>query len=208
VTNRIDFSALPFGWLLVFIIITVAFGTLGYLIAAGRVKQPFLSFMMRFALVFFLLFFLELVIVNTMPSSQAALRNLAATLVGGFLTLAGAHHSVTGSTVTLQNPYLAFEITEACLGGMLLWTYGALVLTESSATRKQRVHGLLIGVIIILLFNLLRIFLSVYLEWKTAVRVHDYFFLFNMVFVLLVWLGWVRTLKLKHQMLAKSSSTS
>lgn len=186
---------MPSGWLLVLIIIAAAFGTLGYLIARGRVKQPFLAFMMRFALVFFLLFFVELVIINIVPSSQAMMRNFAATLVGGFLTLAGAHHLVTGSTVTLQNPYLAFDITEACLGGMLLWTYGGLVLAESSATRRQRTLGLLLGVIIIMLFNLLRIVLSVYLEWRTAVRVHDYFFLFNMVFVLLVWLGWLRTLK-------------
>jgi exosortase/archaeosortase family protein len=201
--SQFDISGLPLGWLLVLIIIAAVFGTIGYFVATRRVKQPFLVFMMRFSAIFFLLFLAELAIISTLPSAEAAMRNFTANLVGGLLTIAGAHHLVTGSTITLQNPYLVFNVTEACLGGMLLWTYGGLVLAEASATRKQRILGLLTGVIIILLFNFVRIVLSVYLEWKTAVHVHDYFFLFNMVFVLLVWLGWLRTLEHRKPRLLK-----
>ena len=34
---------------------------------------------------------------------------------------------VYGSMSTLQNPYLAFKVTVACLGGVLYWVYIALV---------------------------------------------------------------------------------
>jgi exosortase/archaeosortase family protein len=188
----------------VLIIIAVGFGILGYFIATSRVKQPFWLFMMRFGIVFFLLFFLDVVIRTILPSSQVALRNIAASLVSGFLTLTGAHHSITGSTITLQNPYLVFDITEACLGGLLLNTYGGLVLAESTATKKQRLTGILVGLAILLAFNFFRITLSIYLEGLTGFNVHHLFYYINMGFVLLVWLGWLRTIRRRPARVAEA----
>jgi len=52
-----------------------------------------------------------------------------------------------------------------------------------------------VGLATLIAFNIFRITLSVYLQERTGVRVHDYFYWFNMLVVLLVWAGWVRTLK-------------
>jgi len=97
----------------------------------------------------------------------------------------------------MHNPYLAFDVTAACLGGELFWTYAALVMAETSANNKQRLKGILIGLGILIVFNFFRITLSIYVEWATGFRVHTLFYFFNMVFVLLVWMRWLRTLKPK-----------
>ena len=122
------------------------------------------------------------------------MRNVTATLISRVLSLAGVSHTVPASTTMIQDPSLAFNIDVACLGGVLLWVYTALVVAESKATIKQRLAGLLAGLAILLGFNFFPITLSIYLEWATGVYVHNYFYLFNMVFVLLLWWGWLRTL--------------
>lgn len=193
--NEFNIQSLPFYWLIPTVIIAVAFGIVGYLIAKRRIKQPMAMFLVRFGIVFFLLFFLEVVILNVTPSFHSTMQNLTARLVGGILTLAGASHSISGSIITLQNPYLAFDITAACLGGELFWTYTALVLAETTANNKQRMRGILIGLSILIIFNFFRIVMSIYVEWLTDFRVHTLFYFFNMAFVLLVWVGWLRTMK-------------
>ena len=193
--DEFNIQSLPFYWLIPTVIIAVAFGIVGYLIAKRRIKQPMAMFLVRFGIVFFLLFFLEVVILNVAPSFHSTMQNLVARLMGGILTLAGASHSISGSIVTLQNPYLTFDITTACLGGELFWTFTALVLAETSASNKQRLRGILIGLSILIIFNFFRIVMSIYVEWLTDFRVHTLFYFFNMAFVLLVWVGWLRIIR-------------
>jgi exosortase/archaeosortase family protein len=186
--------------LILVVAIYTAAAAIGYIIAnriaTRRIKQPFLAFLARFAIVFFVLFFLEFIVFYGLaPSVYAKLQGLTATSVGGVLSLAGAGHSISGSTIMLQNPSLSFDITVGCLGGELFWTYVALVLAETNATKRQRILGIIVGLAILLAFNFFRITLSVYLEWRTGFHVHDMFYLFNTVFVLLVWVVWLRTLK-------------
>jgi exosortase/archaeosortase family protein len=109
--------------------------------------------------------------------------------------LAGADAWASGTHIWFGDSSLTFDITTACLGGLLFWVYAALVMAESGITRKQRVIGLVVGLVALLAFNLFRIAISVYLEWRTGANVHNYFYFFNMVFVLLIWAGWVRTLR-------------
>ena len=73
-----------------------------------------------------------------------------------------------------------------------MWVYVALVLAEFRATPRQRLVGILIGLAILAVFNFLRITLSIYVEWWSGVNIHDYFYVFNMVFVLLVWWVWLK----------------
>ena len=190
-----DIRSSPYFGLIAVAIIAAACGIIGYLIATRRIKQPFLVFLSRFGIVFFLLFILETIVLVTLPSVHATMQNLTARLAGSILTLAGASHSISGSTNLLQNPYLSFDITASCLGGELFWTYAALVLAETTATNKQRLKGILIGLVILIAFNFFRITLSIYLEWLTDSNVHDYFYLFNMIFVLIIWAGWLWTLR-------------
>jgi len=179
-------------------------GAIGYFVSARRIKWPPLVFIARYGFCFFLLFFLECLFIALWPSFHAIMRNITATLVGDILNLTGASHSVSGSIITMQNPYLAFDVTVSCLGGLLLWAYTALVLAEPKASVKQRIWGIIVGFTILLAFNLFRIVLSIYLEWLTSVRIHDYFYMFNMVFVLLVWAGWVRAIRPKKEALPKA----
>ena len=190
-------------------IYTVA-AAIGYIIAnrvaTRMIKQPFLAFIARFAIVFFLLFFLEFIIFYGLaPSVYAKLQGLAATSVGGILSLAGVSHSVSGSIITMQNPYLSFDITVGCLGGELFWTYVALVLAETTASNRQRLVGILVGLAMLIAFNFFRITLSVYLEWRISFHVHDYFYLLNTIFVLLVWVTWLKTLKLGAEKAVRST---
>jgi exosortase/archaeosortase family protein len=193
------------------VIIYTATAAVGYIIASRtvnrRIKQPFLAFLARFAIIFFLLFFLEFVVFYGLaPSFYAKLQGLTATSVGGILSLAGASHAVSGSTIILQNPSLSFDITVGCLGGELFWTYLALVLAETTATNRQRILGIILGLAILLAFNFFRITLSVYLEWRTGFHIHDMFYLFNTIFVLLVWVAWLRTLKPRGNAYSKATA--
>jgi hypothetical protein len=153
------------------------FGAVGYFVAARRIKQPFLRFLIRYALIFLLLLDLEIGVAYFLPSVHNTLRDATASFVGWILGLVGVGHSVAGPEITVNDPDLTFDVTMACLGGVLFWVYSGLVLA------------------ILVAFNLFRITISIYLEWRTGVNVHNYFYLFNMLFVLLVWAVWVRTLK-------------
>lgn len=184
---------------LVITALLAGFGTAGYFIATRRAKQPFVGFIMRYAVAFLSLILLEAGFLWLLPSVHTELRHLTAVVVGWVVGLAGAGNSVSGSTLTLQDPAIAFEIDVACLGGILFWSYIALVVAEPSATRKQRLLGLGVGLLVLVAFNLFRITVSIYVEWATGVNIHDYFYLFNMLFVLCVWAVWLRTIRPKRQ---------
>ena len=203
--DTFDISSLPYSWLVVIVFMAVAFGAAGYVIASRRVKQSFVVFLVRFAIVFLLLILIEAAILSLWPSVHNTMCNLTTRLVGGILGTVGVSESVSGSIITLQDPFLVFRVDAACLGGLLLWAYMALVLAESRVSPKQRLAGILIGLAILLGFNFFRITSSIYLEWQTGVNVHDYFYIFNMIFVLLVWAGWLRTLKPKSTKPAKTT---
>lgn len=204
--DSFDFRSTPYFGLVSVAVIAAAFAVIGYLIATRRVKSDLVVFLARFGIVFFLLFVLESAVISSFPPFHATMQNLTATLVGGVSSFGGPSHAISGSTIILQNPYLSFDITASCLGGLLLWTYIALVLAEPTASNRQRIDGILKGLAILLVFNFFRITLSIYLEWRTGFRVHDLFYFFNMLFVLLIWAGWLRTLK--SQRMAYSKTTS
>lgn len=179
-------------------IIGAAFGVICCIIATRWSRRAIVLFLARYGIVFFSLFFLENVLFTYLPSFHIALRDFTAAMVGKILTAANISHSVSGSTVTLQNPfYAAFKIDTACLGSILFWVYASLVLADLNATAKQRVRGILIGFAIILAFNFFRIVMSIYLAGRIGVNVHNYFYYFNFVFVLLLWAGWLWTIKPK-----------
>ena len=196
--DSFSIESAPFGWVVALAVTVVAIGAigaLGYLLAARRVKQQLLVFMARFGVVFAVLFFAEYAFLCLVPSFHATMRHVTAEVVGRALAFAGVDFSVSGSIVTLQHPFLVFNVDVACLGGILLWAYTALVLAESKATARQRLAGIVMGLGVLLAFNLARITLSIYLESVTGVHVHDLFYLLNIVIVLLVWMGWLRTLR-------------
>jgi hypothetical protein len=56
-----------------------------------------------------------------------------------------------------------------------------------------------------LAFNIFRMALSLYLQELTGVYVHDYFHFFNIVFVLLVWAVWTRTLRVKAAVVSSAT---
>lgn len=203
--DSFDSSNLSISWLFALPVMAVACGAIGYVMVIRGVKQPLAVFLARYGISFLLLFLLESALLFLVPSFYTAMRSLTATLVGGILTLAGVGHSVSGSTIMLQNPYIAFDVTVACLGSVLFWIYIALVMAELKASARQRLTGILIGLAILWGFNFFRITLSVYLESLTSHPVHDYFYLFNIVFVLLVWAGWLRTLRPGAAKLARST---
>jgi exosortase/archaeosortase family protein len=193
--DTLDFSGLASAWIIAIIIVAALFGGGGYFIASRRVKQSAATFFARFTVVFLVLLVIESVVLTWGPSLHETMGEITATLVGGLMETAGAGASVIGTTIAVQGPFIVFDVTPACLGGLLLWAYVALVLAESRATGRQRAAGIVFGIAILLGFNFFRITSSVYLQWLTEVRIHDYFYMVNMLVVLLVWAGWLRTLK-------------
>lgn len=198
--GQVVLSEWAVGLAVVLVVITgiiAGFGSIGYVIAGRRVDRPFLRYIIRYAIVFLLLLALEVIILWLAPSMHKTMQHLTSVVVGWLLDLAGVQNLVSGSRITVQEPLLIFEIDAACLGGLLFWAYVALVLAEPKATPRQRVAGLITGMVCLIVFNLFRIFISIYIEWRTGVNVHNYFYLFNMVFVLLVWAGWVWSIRPK-----------
>lgn len=183
--------------LVVVIGIIAAFGGVGYFIGGRFARRPFLGYIIRYAVVFLGLLGFESLILWLAPSVHSTLQHLTAVVVGWALDLANVRNSVSGSAIGVQAPSILFKIDVACLGGLLFWAYIALVVAETRATRRQRLIGLGTGLAGLLVFNLFRIFISIYIESKTGVNVHNYFYLVNMVVVLLLWAGWVWTLKPK-----------
>jgi exosortase/archaeosortase family protein len=175
------------------------FATAGYFIATRRARRPFVGFIIRYAVVFLSLLLLEAGFLWLAPSVHAGMQHLTAVVVGWAVGLGGADSSVSGSTLTLPDRAMTFEISAACLGGILFWSYVALVLAEPVATRKQRLLGLGAGLLVLVAFNLFRIAASIYVEWSTGVNIHDYFYFFNMVFVLCVWAIWLRIIRPKRR---------
>jgi exosortase/archaeosortase family protein len=188
-----DIMAWPYLGLVASLVMAAILGIVAYLITSHRGNHSALSFLTRYGAWFFAFFFLEWFVVAFLPDLSSVLRAAIAKLVGDIFTIAHVPHALSGSTIFLQNPYFAFDVTQSCLGGILLWAYAGLVLAEPSASTRQKVVGILVGFAILLAFNFLRIVLSIYLEWLDGVRVHDYFYLFNMFFVILVWAGWLWT---------------
>jgi len=179
------------------IVLVLVMSTIAYIIGARRFKQPFLNFLGRYIAIFGALLLIELAFLELMPSLHTALCNFTAAVVGGIIGLAGTEFTVSGSMITLQNPYTSFEVNAACLGGVLFWVYTALVFAKTGVTMRQRLVVLIAGLSVLVVFNIFRITLSIYLEKQTGVYVHDYFYLFNMAFVLAVWAAWARTLRVR-----------
>ena len=171
------------------------FATAGYFIATRRARRPFVGFIIRYAAVFLSLLLLEAVFLWLAPSVHAGMQHLTAVVVGWAEGLAGADNSVSGSTSPV-----------ACLGGILFWSYVALVLAEPAVTRRQRLLGLGAGLLVLVAFNLFRIATSIYVEWSTGVNIHDYFYFFNMVFVLCVWAIWLRIIRPKRRAAAPKAA--
>ena len=175
--------------------IIAGFATIGYIIAGRSIKRPFLRYIIRYAIIFLVFLGLEAIILWLAPSVHRTLQHLTAVVVGQTLEMVSVNNLVSGSTIIVREPLLVFRIDVACLGGLLFWAYIALIMAEPRATVRQRLVGLGMGLVGLLVFNLFRIFISIYIESRTGVNVHNYFYLLNMVFVLLLWAGWVRTLK-------------
>jgi exosortase/archaeosortase family protein len=189
----------------------VAFGASGYVIRKlldGREWGPrnFVKFLARYSLIFGLFLGLEVFLLWSVPTLHNAMRDTVASAVGGLLRLVGAEATVAGPRISVGASSPLFDVSAACLGGVLFWVYLALVSAETRATRGQRLKGIFIGLAILVAFNILRITVSVYLEGVAGLRVHDYFYLLNMLVVLLVWAGWVRTLRATSETLGSTAS--
>lgn len=182
----------------------VVFAAVCHFVAARRARQSLELFLTRFAVAFAFLYILELAVLFVWPSVPRALAGGMASLVGGILGFAGVSHSVSGWTIALQSSSLSFDIGWGCLGGELFWSYIALVFAETTATRKQRLTGILVGLAILLAFNFFRITLSIYVEGLTGFNVHYIFYYINIFFVLLVWLGWLRTIRRRPARVAEA----
>lgn len=178
----------------------VGLGISGYVIRRhlgrqGRKADRLIGFLSRYVFFFGLLLGLEAFVLWLFPPVHLLFRDAVASIVGGLLGLAGADASVTGPLVSVGTPSAAFDITVACLGGVLFWVYLALVFAEPRVSGRQRLKGVLMGLGILFAFNIFRICISIYLEGSTGLPVHDWFYVVNMLVVLLVWAVWARTLR-------------
>ena len=181
---------------------TILFMVSAYLILrmlnVGK-RRGFTGFLVRCLIIFAVLQFSEASLYHFIPSVEMSLRDSAASFVGVLIHLGNMAASVAGPAISLNGRGLTFVVSPDCLGGLLVWAYLAMVLAQPGATKRQRLWGVIVGSAIIVVFNILRITLSVYVEGRTGFNVHTYFYLFNMVFVLLVWAGWMRTLRYSFQ---------
>lgn len=155
----------------------------------------FIWFFARCVVVFALMIGCETAIVRLFPSYPGLLRDSAAAAAGWVLHLLDMPNSVTGSVIYTDTLCIAFDITYPCLGVVLFLTYIALVFAQPNVTRKQHLAGLAGGLAALAVFNVFRIALTVYVEGSTGGYVHNIFYFFNMSVVVLVWAGWMWTLK-------------
>jgi exosortase/archaeosortase family protein len=181
-----------------FMLLIVGFAIPAYFVAARRVKQPFLGFLARYGAIFLALQLIEMVLMAYFPGAYAEIRHVTARMVGGVLGLGGLDYQVSGSIVELQNPSFAANITSGCVGGVAFWVFVGLVVATPGASLKQRLASISVGLVLLLLYNLTRMTASIYFEWANGVAVHDYFYVFNLIFILIIWAVWLRTLKPKR----------
>jgi exosortase/archaeosortase family protein len=181
----------------------IAVAPIAYLLCEKAFKRSLLQFIARYGIVFVALVFLE----YTVRFYFAALANvfcgMTAHLVGGILSLSGAECSVLGSTIELRDPIRHIDVIPACLGGAIFWLYIALVLAVPGVSWRNRLTGVCAGIVLIFGFNISRLLLSVYTQWRTGIYIHDYFYYFSPVFVLLLWGLWVCFLNNKRLVLVR-----
>ena len=167
------------------------FAAIAYMVSSRRVTHSFIRFLLRFAVVFIAFLILNAAMSHLFPSVHIVPRDLMAKIVCAVLNLGGTDYNIMGSTIWLEDYPLVADIAEPCLGGILLWLYAALILAVPDVTHKQRILGIFFGFAIIMTFNVVRIAFSIHLEYITGAYVHDYFYYFNIAFVMLVWIGWL-----------------
>ena len=201
-----NFTLNNVAYFIVFLVGTLAlfvvFAFIFRFVAARRASQSIEVFLTRFAIAFAFLYLLEFGVITLWPAVPRAFAGSMANLVGGILGFAGMSHSVSGWTIALQSSSLSFDIGWGCLGGELFWCYIALVFADNAATMKQRLMGIIVGLAILLAFNFFRITLSIYIEGLTGFNAHYIFYYLNIFFVMLVWLGWLRTIRRRPARLA------
>ncbi len=72
-----------FSWpvaVVIILVLAAGFGTVGYLIAAHRFKQPFMGFLVRYGIGFLFLILLEVAFLYLLPSFHSAIRDLTRNL--------------------------------------------------------------------------------------------------------------------------------
>lgn len=180
---------------LILAVLIGGFSVAAYLTPGRRPRRPFVQFILRYAIVFISLLLLEAAFLWLVPSVHDSMRHATTVVVSWMVGLAGVRNSVLGSTLTLQDRPVSFEIDVACLGGILFWSYIAMILAETGATLRQQAVGLAAGCAALAIFNLSRIAASVYVEWHSGVNIHNWFYLLNMAFVLVAWAVWVRAVR-------------
>ena len=184
-----------------FMFLIVGFAIPAHLLLARRVKQPFLGFLARYGTVFLALQLLEMVLMAYFPPLYDGIRHVTAEMVGSLLGLGGLEYEVSGAMVGLRDPVFSAEITSGCVGGVAFWVYVGLVIATPGASPKQRVASILVGLALLLAYNLTRMTASIYFEWANGIAVHDYFYIFNMVFILLIWAVWLRAMRPKKRIM-------
>lgn len=99
---------------------------------------------------------------------------------------------------------IAFFISEDCTGWKSMLFLAALMFAVPRVLMKKRLLGLVFGVIVIYMGNLLRILIMVFVweayGYEFAMIMHGYFWQFGLISLVLIvwisWLIWVRKVKI------------
>ncbi|GAF92871.1 unnamed protein product, partial [marine sediment metagenome] len=142
-------------------------------------------FIVRFLVVVAVLFALDALVSYVAPGAHRWLQDFNVSMVSELFWWHEVHHTVHGANL-IHNGVSA-QITVACAGSPLYLLYGALLVADNALTKKQRLAGLLFGIPLLLIYNMLRILWSVYVHWQTHLNIHDAFYLLSPLVVLFVW---------------------
>ncbi len=177
-------------------LVLIGFALIAYCLRNSK-SGSLARFVFRYLLIFVFFLLFEALIIGSAPWVHETLSSMTAGVMVGTLRPLGIEASSSASLLSVQDPYLLFDISISCLGGLLLWIYIGLVWAETGLTARQRLIGIVAGVPLLIAFNFFRIFSTIYVEWAFGPQIHDLLYFLNLVFVIIAWMLWFHSIRKK-----------
>lgn len=137
------------------------------------------------------------------PWDPYTIQSFIAMKIAHFLNFAGiSTQIVDGITFHLLGYNWYIQIIKDCIGWKSSLALFGLIFAVRKVEIGKRILGLLVGVPIIFIFNLARIFSSIYLATIFGIQnyffIHDFLWQWGMIAVVLgVWIVWLQKMKIR-----------
>lgn len=122
------------------------------------------------------------------------LQNLMASLISSLLFLSGIPAYSDGINVIISN-FGIVRIIKDCLGWKSMLALTSLIVATPKVDRSYKINGILLGILIIIFLNILRLFSTIFIVYKFNISfdfIHSILWQWSLVVaILFIWIAWL-----------------